>query len=118
MQWVSNYTSSLCHNFTGKTLGEGTFGKVRQGTHTLTGELVAIKILEKDKIQDKADIERVTREIQILKIVRHPNVIQLYEIIETNRQLFLIMEHANGGELFDYIVKRKRLDEKEACKFF
>ena len=69
----------------GKTLGEGTFGKVRQGTHTLTGELVAIKILEKDKIQDKADIERVTREIQILKIVRHPNVIQLYEIIETNR---------------------------------
>ncbi len=84
----------------------------------MTGELVAIKILEKDKIQDKADIERVTREIQILKIVRHPNVIQLYEIIETNRQLFLIMEHANGGELFDYIVKRKRLDEKEACKFF
>jgi len=45
-------------------------------------------------------------------------VIQLYEIIETNRQLFLIMEHAGGGELFDYIVKRKRLEEKEACKFF
>ena len=55
--------------FLGKTLGEGTFGKVRLGTHTLTGEKVAIKILEKDKIQDKADIERVTREIQILKIV-------------------------------------------------
>jgi 5'-AMP-activated protein kinase catalytic alpha subunit len=91
---------------------------VRLGTHTLTGEKVAIKILEKDKIQDKADIERVTREIQILKIVRHPNVIQLYEIIETNRQLFLIMEHAGGGELFDYIVKRKRLEEKDACKFF
>lgn len=91
---------------------------MRLGTHTLTGEKVAIKILEKDKIQDKADIERVTREIQILKIVRHPNVIQLYEIIETNRQLFLIMEHAGGGELFDYIVKRKRLEEKDACKFF
>jgi 5'-AMP-activated protein kinase catalytic alpha subunit len=102
----------------GKTLGEGTFGKVRLGTHTLTGEKVAIKILEKDKILDKADIERVTREIQILKIVRHPNVIQLYEIIETNRQLFLIMEHAGGGELFDFIVKRKRLEEKDACKFF
>ena len=58
---------------------------MRLGTHTLTGEKVAIKILEKDKIQDKADIERVTREIQILKVVRHPNVIQLYEIIETNR---------------------------------
>ena len=58
---------------------------MRLGTHTLTGEKVAIKILEKDKISDKADIERVTREIQILKIVRHPNVIQLFEIIETNR---------------------------------
>lgn len=58
---------------------------MRIGTHTLTGEKVAIKILEKDKIMDKADVERVTREIHILKIVRHPNVIQLYEIIETNR---------------------------------
>jgi 5'-AMP-activated protein kinase catalytic alpha subunit len=79
------------------------------GTHTITGEKVAIKILEKDKIIDQADVERVTREIHILKIVRHPNVIQLYEIIETNRQLFLIMEYASGGELFDFIVKRKRL---------
>lgn len=93
----------------GKTLGQGTFGKVRLGTHTLTQEKVAIKILEKDKILDQADVERVTREIQILKRVRHPNIIQLYEIIETNRQLFLIMEYAGGGELFDYIVKKKRL---------
>ena len=72
-------------SFIGKTIGQGTFGKVRIGSHTLTGEKVAIKILEKDKIVDQADVERVTREIQILKIVRHPNVIQLYEIIETNR---------------------------------
>jgi 5'-AMP-activated protein kinase catalytic alpha subunit len=69
----------------GKTLGQGTFGKVRLGTHLITGENVAIKILEKDKIVDSADVDRVTREIHILKIVRHPNVIQLYEIIETNR---------------------------------
>lgn len=79
------------------------------GTHILSGEKVAIKILEKDKIIDQADVERVSREIHILKIVRHPNVIQLYEIIETNKQLFLIMEYAGGGEVFDYIVKRKRL---------
>ena len=69
----------------GRTLGQGTFGKVRMGTHTLTGEKVAIKILEKDKILDHSDVERVTREIHILKIVRHPNVVQLYEIIETSR---------------------------------
>lgn len=69
----------------GKTIGQGTFGKVRIGTHVLTQEKVAIKILEKDKIKEHADITRVMREIQILKIVRHPNIVQLYEIIETQR---------------------------------
>ena len=59
----------------GKTIGQGTFGKVRVGTHVLTEEKVAIKILEKDKIKDQADITRVMREIQILKIVRHPNIV-------------------------------------------
>ena len=62
-------------NILGKSLGQGTFGKVRIGTHTITNEQVAIKILEKDKIKDKADVERVTREINILKKLRHPNVI-------------------------------------------
>ena len=52
-----------------------------------------------------ADVERVSREIHILKIVRHPQVVQLYEIIETQKKLYLIMEYASGGELFDYIVQ-------------
>lgn len=105
-------------NWVGRTIGQGTFGKVRLGTHQITQEKVAIKILEKDKIKDQADVTRVMREIQILKIVRHPNIVQLYEIIETSRQLFLIMEYAPGGELFDYIVKKKRIQDKEACRFF
>ena len=88
-----------------KTIGKGTFGKVKLGVHELTGERVAVKILEKDKIQDVNDVERVAREIHILKMIRHPNIIQLYEIIETPKQLYLIMEYANGGELFDFIVK-------------
>lgn len=58
------------------------------------------------------------REIHILKIVRHPNIVQLYEIIETSKQLFLIMEYASGGELFEYIVKKRRLQDNEACRFF
>jgi len=61
--------------FIGKHLGKGTFGQVKLGQHTLTGEKVAIKILEKDKINDQKDVERITREIKILKKVRHPNVI-------------------------------------------
>ena len=101
-----------------KSIGEGTFGKVKRGTHTLTGEKVAIKILEKDRITDVSDVERVTREIHILKLIRHPNIIQLYEIIETPRQLYLIMEYASSGELFDYIVAKQRLKEDEARKFY
>jgi len=102
----------------GNTIGEGTFGKVRSGIHRLTGEKVAIKVLEKERIVERADVERVAREISILKKLRHPHVIQLYEIVETPRQLYLIMELASGGELFDYIVQSKRVKEQEACKFF
>lgn len=102
----------------GKTIGEGTFGKVKIGMHILTKARVAVKILEKNKIIDVADYERVSREIHILKIVQHPQVVQLYEIIETPKKLYLIMEYASGGELFDYIVKHQKLSEKESCKFF
>lgn len=78
---VGKFPSSLTLSPpSGRSLGQGTFGKVRLGTHLITGEKVAIKILEKDKIKDQSDVERVTREIHILKIVRHPNVIQLYEV--------------------------------------
>lgn len=85
-------------------MGEGTFGKVKVGTHILTGEKVAIKVLEKAKIVDVADVERVAREIHILKIIRHPHIVQLYEIVETSKELYLIMEYARGGELFEMIV--------------
>jgi 5'-AMP-activated protein kinase catalytic alpha subunit len=101
----------------GRDLGKGTFGEVMVGTHQLTNEKVAIKVLEKDKIVDVHDVERVTREIHILKIVRHPTIVQLYEIIETEKELYLIMEYARGGELFEYIVNRKRVKERDACKF-
>ena len=108
---LSNYTII-------KDLGEGTFGKVKLGIHVPTKEKVAIKILEKEKIVDEGDRERVSREIQILKIIRHPNITQLYEIIEDETKLYLIMEYAKSGELFDYIVSQQRIKENEASKFF
>ena len=109
---------SIGHCQIGKTIGEGTFGKVKLGTHNLTGEKVAVKILEKHRIIEQVDVDRVSREIKILKLARHPNIVQLYEIIETPRQLYLITEYVSGGELFDYIVAKRKLPEKEACKFF
>ena len=92
----------IIYLFTGRSLGQGTFGKVRLGTHLITGEKVAIKILEKDKIKDQSDVERVTREIHILKIVRHPNVIQLYEVstirfIITNSSIFYRLSRPQGS---------------------
>ena len=115
---MSGGVKSIGHYYIGKTIGEGTFGKVKLGTHSLTGEKVAIKILEKERIKDAADVERVAREIHILQLIRHPDIIQLYEIIETPKLLYLIMEYASGGELFDYIVAHTRVEETVACRFF
>ena len=98
-----------------RTLGEGTFGTVKLGKHKLTGTKRAVKILEKSLIQDKNDVERVEREIKILKQIKHPNIIKLHEIIETPERIYLIMEFASGGELFDYIVSKQRIKDKEAC---
>lgn len=64
------------------------------------------------------DIERVAREIHILKIVRHPHIIQMYEIIETSTRLYIIMEHCCNGELFSYITSKTKLKEEEACRLF
>jgi 5'-AMP-activated protein kinase catalytic alpha subunit len=80
----------------GKTIGEGTFGKVKLAVHVPTGEKVAIKILEKGRIKEQADVRRVNREIKILKKTRHGNVIQLFEVLDTRIAIFLIMEFAEG----------------------
>ena len=70
---------------------------------------VAVKVLEKERIVDKGDIKRVTREIQILKHIRHPNVVHLLEVIEKPKHIYLVTEHVSGGELFDFIVAHGRL---------
>ena len=68
-------SKNVGHYILGRTIGQGTFGKVKLGTHILSNELVAIKILEKDRIKQVADVERVAREIHILKMLRHPHII-------------------------------------------
>lgn len=108
---------SLEHYEVGRTLGEGTFGTVKLGIHRLTKEKVAIKILEKSRIKDEADARRVAREINILRKVRHRNVIQLFEVIVAEDKILLIMEYSDHGELFNFIVKEGRLREQQACRF-
>ena len=79
---------------------------------------MAVKVLEKSKIKERKDVERISREIKILKQVHHPNVVQLYEIIETDEDLYLVMEYAQSGELFEVIVENTRLKEEHACRYF
>lgn len=101
-----------------RTLGKGSFGKVKLALHTPSGEKIAIKILEKEMIKKDEDLMRIRREIKILSQARHPNIIQLYEVIETNKYFFFLMEFAEQGELAEYIESRNKLSEEESAKFF
>ena len=105
------------YNFV-KKIGEGTFGVVVLAIHKKTNEKVAIKILEKQKIIDDIDMIRIKKEIEILKQLRHNNIVQLYNVIETISHIYLIMEYINGTELFDYIINNKRINEIESCHFY
>ncbi|XP_005096925.1 5'-AMP-activated protein kinase catalytic subunit alpha-2 [Aplysia californica] len=106
------------HYILGDTLGVGTFGKVKIATHQLTGHKVAVKILNRQKIKNLDVVGKIRREIQNLKLFRHPHIIKLYQVISTPTDIFMVMEHVAGGELFDYIVKNGRLKEGEARQFF
>jgi 5'-AMP-activated protein kinase catalytic alpha subunit len=79
---------------------------------------VAIKILNRQKIKSLDVVGKIRREIQNLKLFRHPHIIKLYQVISTPTDIFMIMEYVSGGELFDYIVKQGKLQESEARKFF
>ena len=97
-----------------KTIGEGTFGKVKLSVHLLTNEYVAIKILEKSRITDKEELERIEKEIKYLKLFDHPNIIQIYEVVEDSENFYIVMEYVPCGELFNYIVNNERISENEA----
>ena len=101
-----------------KTLGKGTFGKVKLGIYIPTQEKVAIKILEKSRIVEKDDEIRVKREFELLTLFNHPNVILVAEIFESAGKFYSVMEYCEGGELFNYIVKNRRLSQNEAAFFY
>ena len=102
----------------GKTLGIGSFGKVKVAEHILTGHKVAIKILNRKKIKAIDMEEKVLQEIKILRLFMHPHIIRLYEVLETPHDIYVVMEYVKSGELFDYIVEKGRLGENEARHFF
>ncbi|XP_041109008.1 serine/threonine-protein kinase MARK1-like isoform X7 [Polyodon spathula] len=96
-----------------KTIGKGNFAKVKLARHILTGREVAVKIIDKTQL-NPTSLQKLFREVRIMKILNHPNIVKLFEVIETEKTLYLIMEYASGGEVFDYLVAHGRMKEKEA----
>ncbi|KYK71449.1 putative histone kinase SNF1, partial [Toxoplasma gondii TgCatPRC2] len=88
------------------------------GYHNVTGQKVAVKIINKAKMEMMEMYEKIRREINILQCLHHPHVIRLYELIDTPTDIFMVMEYVQGGELFDHIVQKSRLPEHEARRFF
>lgn len=102
----------------GRTIGEGTFAKVKFARNTETGENVAIKVLAKSTILKHRMVEQIKREISIMKIVRHPCIVRLHEVLASQTKIYIIQEFVTGGELFDKIVHLGRLSEDESRRYF
>uniref|UniRef100_A0AAY5EQ60 Maternal embryonic leucine zipper kinase n=1 Tax=Electrophorus electricus TaxID=8005 RepID=A0AAY5EQ60_ELEEL len=113
---VDNASELLKYYEVYETIGSGGFAKVKLGRHILTGEKVAIKIMDKKDLGD--DLPRVKMEMEAMKNLSHQHVCRLYHIIETASRIYMVIEYCPGGELFDYIVAKDRLSEEETRVFF
>ncbi len=99
-------------------LGKGAFGKITLGVHKLTGKKVAIKSIDKANIKDEYSRRKVFQEVYILKKIRHSCVIRLLEVFESEKHFLMVMEYSGGGDLLQYVKKRKRLNEQSAKAIF
>ncbi|KAK7886824.1 hypothetical protein WMY93_026445 [Mugilogobius chulae] len=101
-----------------KTLGRGHFAVVKLARHVFTGEKVAVKVIDKTKL-DTVATGHLFQEVRCMKLVQHPNIVRLYEVIDTQTKLYLILELGDGGDMFDYIMKHEEgLTEELAKKYF
>ncbi|KAF5462029.1 hypothetical protein F2P56_018070 [Juglans regia] len=102
----------------GRTIGEGTFAKVKFAQNTETGASVAMKVIDRNTIIKRKMIDQLKREISIMKLVRHPYVVRLHEVLASRTKIYIILEFITGGELFDKIVRHRRLSEAESRRYF
>ncbi|XP_065559798.1 serine/threonine-protein kinase SIK3-like isoform X2 [Artemia franciscana] len=100
-----------------KTIGKGNFAVVKLATHTITRQKVAIKIVDKTKL-DKDNLKKVFREVEIMRKLSHPSIIKLYQVMETDRMLYMVTEYASNREVFDHLHEKGRLNETEARRLF
>ncbi|KAI3756233.1 hypothetical protein L1987_56052 [Smallanthus sonchifolius] len=102
----------------GRLIGTGTFAKVYYGREISTGESVAIKVINKDQIRDQGMVEQIQREISATRLLRHPNIVELREVLATKSKIYYVMEYVSGGELFAKVAGGGRLKEDVARKYF
>uniref|UniRef100_A0A182ILU5 non-specific serine/threonine protein kinase n=1 Tax=Anopheles atroparvus TaxID=41427 RepID=A0A182ILU5_ANOAO len=100
-----------------KTIGKGNFAVVKLASHRITKNEVAIKIIDKSQL-DPGNLQKVYREVEIMKRLDHPHVIKLYQVMETQSMIYIVSEYASQGEIFDYIAKYGRLNERAARNKF
>uniref|UniRef100_A0A2K6BSI8 Maternal embryonic leucine zipper kinase n=1 Tax=Macaca nemestrina TaxID=9545 RepID=A0A2K6BSI8_MACNE len=113
---MKDYDELLKYYELHETIGTGGFAKVKLACHILTGEMVAIKIMDKNTLG--SDLPRIKTEIEALKNLRHQHICQLYHVLETTNKIFMVLEYCPGGELFDYIISQDRLSEEETRVVF
>lgn len=101
----------------GRLLGKGTFAKVYHARNLKTSESVAVKVICKDLVRKEGLMEQIQREISVMRVVRHPNVVEIKEVMATKQKIFFVMEHVKGGELFAKVARGK-LKEETARKYF
>ncbi|KAI4337250.1 hypothetical protein L6164_015691 [Bauhinia variegata] len=101
----------------GRLLGKGTYAKVYYGKHIASGEGVAVKVISKEQVRKEGMMEQIKREISVMRLVRHPNIVELKEVMATKTKIFFVMEYVRGGELFAKVAKGK-LKEDLARKYF
>ncbi|XP_066401616.1 serine/threonine-protein kinase SIK1 [Molothrus aeneus] len=100
-----------------RTLGKGNFAVVKLARHRVTKTQVAIKIIDKTRL-DPSNLEKIYREVQIMKLLNHPHIIKLYQVMETKDMLYIVTEFAKNGEMFDHLTSNGHLSESEARKKF
>ncbi|XP_073271164.1 CBL-interacting serine/threonine-protein kinase 9-like isoform X4 [Primulina huaijiensis] len=104
----------------GRTLGEGSFGKVKFARNTQsTGEYaVAIKIIDRHRVLSSHMVEQIKREISTMKMIKHPNVLNILEVMASKTKIYIVLEYVGGGELFDKIARQGKLKEGVARRYF
>ncbi|OWR46801.1 putative serine/threonine-protein kinase NIM1 [Danaus plexippus plexippus] len=100
-----------------KTIGTGNFAVVKLATHAITKSKVAIKIIDKSRLGED-NLKKTFREIAIMKKLRHPHIVRLYQVMESSHTLYLVTEYAPNGEIFDHLVSKGRMPESEAARSF